>query len=210
MQNNLFQQMDSGANPTPPLHIQQISYKEALSLISICHYLGAKRFRCSVAFGLIDNNALVGVAVYHGLSAPETAVGAFGLQRNQQNGLWEIGRLVLRSDYNGKNYGSYFIRKSIMLLKKKYPIRAIIAYADSTCHRGAIYQAAGFTYCGLTAPKKDYFLGGKIQERGKTKGINGEWRTRSRKHRYIIVLDKSLNLKWPILPYPKGNLCQNV
>jgi hypothetical protein len=36
----------------------------------------------------------------------------------------------------------------------------------------------------------------KKLSRGKTKGIEGEWRPRSRKHRFVMLYDKRLNLKW--------------
>jgi len=28
------------------------------------------------------------------------------------------------------------------------------------------------------------------------KGLSGEWRPRSRKHRFVMVFDKTLNVKW--------------
>ena len=37
------------------------------------------------------------------------------------------------------------------------------------------------------------------------KELNGEWRQRSRKHRYMIVYDKTLRCKWKEEPYPKGD-----
>ena len=209
MQNIGHQSEDGGIYPTSPLQIISITKYEAKDFIGKYHYLGYKPFRCSYAFGL-SCGILMGVSVYHGLSAPETAVGAFGLQRNEQMGLWELGRLAVKPEFNGKNYGSFLIRRSIMLLRKQIQVKAVIAYADSTYHNGAIYQAAGFTYCGLTDKKKDYFINGMIRERGKTKGAGGEWHNRPRKYKYIVILDKSLNLRWSILPYPKRNLCQNV
>jgi len=194
-----------GANPTPPLHIQRITHAEAKDFLARYHYLGTKPFRCGEAFGLFGRE-LLGVAVYHGLSVPETAVGAFGLKRDEQDWLWELGRLALKSGYNGGVLGSYLIRRSIMLLRKQRPVRAVIAYADSSRHLGAVYQAAGFTYGGLTAPRRDFYVNGRIRERGKTKGVRGQWRPRPRKHRYIAVFDNSLCLRWPVLAYPKGDI----
>jgi len=144
---------------------------------------------------LFVNHLLVGCAVFHGLSAPETAVGAFGLERKQQHNLMELGRLVLHPKYNGKNYGSQLVGFSLRKLKS-YGVRAVISYADSSRHSGAIYRACNFKYYGLSAKKKDFYVNGKIQERGKTKGINGEWRDRPQKHRYIFLLDKTLKVYW--------------
>ena len=176
------------------MRIEKIDKLLAKQLISKYHYLGDKPFRSSVIYGLFDEE-LVGCAVFHGLSAPETAVGAFGLKRNEQDNLWELGRLVLKPEYNGKNYGSYLVGRSLRLLKQA-GARAVISYADSSHHTGAIYRACNFTYCGLSTKKKDFFINGRIQERGKTKGKIGEWRDRPQKHRYIYIFDKKLNLLW--------------
>ena len=186
--------------------VRAISHKDAQAMVSSFHYLGKKAFRHSFCFGLLDNEQFIGAIVFHGVSAPETVVGAFGLERNQQDGIYEIGRLILRPDCNGKNYGSMLVGRSIKLLRKQTEVKAIITYADSTFHNGAVYQACNFTYCGMSSPKKDFFFNGKIQERGKTKGMEGEWRPRPQKHRYVMIFDKSLSLKWASLAYPKRNL----
>lgn len=50
---------------------------------------------------------------------------------------------------------------------------------------------------GLTDPKKDfYYADGTKHSRGKVKGLQGEWKERSRKHRYVMIFDQSLTLKW--------------
>ena len=87
-------------------------------------------------------------------------------------------------------------------------MRAIISYADSDLHNGGLYAAVNFKYYGLTAPKKDFFVKQpdgtfKKQSRGVTKGVEGEWRPRSRKHRYLITYDKTLHTKWQEEKYPK-------
>ena len=71
------------------------------------------------------------------------------------------------------------------------------SYADSNFHSGTIYRFCNFTYFGLTEPKKDfYYADGTKHSRGSVKGVEGEWRDRSRKHRFMIVYDKSLTVKW--------------
>src|SRR5579859_4307383 len=185
---------DGGSTPTPSLQISQevrrISLQEMRSLVEPFHYLGKKRFRASFCFGLFMDSILVGGIAFHGISAPETAVGAFGLQRTEQDGLWEIGRLVLRPESNGKNLGSFLIGRAIKLLKKETTVRAVITYAEAPRHNGGVYRASNFTYCGLSNPKCDFYVYGVKQERGKTKGIvGGEWRPRPRKHRFVMVFD---------------------
>jgi hypothetical protein len=61
----------------------------------------------------------------------------------------------------------------------------------------------------LTAIKKDFWIlqedGTYIKhQRGKIKGLKGEYRPRTRKHRYLIVYDKNLKCLWNKQPYPKG------
>jgi predicted GNAT family N-acyltransferase len=174
--------------------------KDAREFVERHHYLGAKRFRCSYAFGLFDDGDLIGACVFHGISAPETAVGAFGLARTDQDGLWELGRLVLRADKNGQNRASFFVRRAIKELRKLTDVRAMISYADSSLHSGTVYKAAGFIYCGLTDKKCDFVVSGKTQERGSTRGKEGEWKPRTRKHRFILVFDTRLTLRWKVFP----------
>jgi hypothetical protein len=67
-------------------------------------------------------------------------------------------------------------------------------------HDGTIYRACNFSYYGLTDPKKDfYYADGTKHSRGSVKGEKGEWRERSRKHRYMMVFDKSLTMKWELV-----------
>lgn len=191
--------------------VKEITAQQAKPLIAYYHYLGAKGFRCSYAFGLYLDAELAGAIVYHGVSAPETVVGAFGLNRTDQQGIFEIGRLVLNPIYNGENWGSFLVGNSIKQLRKKTNVRAIITYADSSMHVGTVYQASNFKYCGLSAPKCDFVVNGKIRERGainqfwfgQVERAHGEWKPRPQKHRYVMVFDKSLVLKWQPQPYPK-------
>ena len=193
--------VDSGSIPTPPLQIlkevRKISLQEMRSLVEPFHYLGKKRFRASFCFGLFIEGVLMGGIAFHGISAPETAVGAFGLLRTEQDGLWEIGRLVLRPEGNGSNLGSFLIGKSIKFLRKETAVRAIITYAESPRHNGGVYRASNFSYCGLSNAKNDFYVNGIKQERGKTKGVaGGEWRPRPRKHRFVMIFDSTLSLRW--------------
>jgi hypothetical protein len=92
---------------------------------------------------------------------------------------------------------NWFVSKAIKRLRKDTEVKAIISYADSDYHHGTIYRACNFKYCGLSDAKKDfYFADGTKHSRGSTKGHEGEWRDRSRKHRYVMVFDKSLDLLW--------------
>jgi predicted GNAT family N-acyltransferase len=175
-----------------------ITAEQAKELVSKYHYLGSKSFRCECSYGAVIDNKVVGACVFHGVSVPETVVGAFGLARNEQEGIYELGRLVLNPRYNGQNHASEFVCASIRLFRKARKVRALISYAEAPRHKGTVYRASNFKYCGLSSPKKDFFVNGKIQERGKTRGIDGIWKDRPRKHRYILVFDKNLKLLWNV------------
>ncbi len=194
------------------LRLEKIEKKVCAELINKYHYLGKQgiAFRSGHNFGLYYGDTLIGVAVFHTVSVPETVQGCFGLGRNEQQGIWELGRLVIHPDYNCKNCTSWFLARAIKQLRKTTDVRAIISYADTDYHRGFIYQATNFKYYGLTAKKKDFWRkqpdGTYVkQSRGKTLGVEGEWRDRTRKHRYLMVFDKKLQTKWHEEPFPKEN-----
>jgi hypothetical protein len=195
---------DGGSTPTSPLHIcSEISYASAHEIVSKYHYLGQTRFIGQFCFGLIDGWEIVGAVVYSPLSVPNSAQSAFGFPRGSYPDLLEMSRMVLRPDLNGTNAGSKLIGYSLRALKKKN-IRAVITYADSSRHYGAIYQACNFSYHGLTPQKNDfYFSDGRKLTRGKSKGFEGKWVPRSRKHRYLYIFDKNLKSIWPQENFPK-------
>jgi GNAT superfamily N-acetyltransferase len=199
----MFQSVDGSSSLTSPLRFSEISYVEAYKLVSEFHYLGNKRFIGQYCFGIIQNYNFIGAVVYSPLSVPNSAQSAYGLPRGSYPDLLEMSRMVLKPELNGKNVGSQLISYSLRQLKKK-GIRAIISYADSTRHIGSLYQACNFTYHGLTPQKNDFiFADGSKLTRGKSKGFEGVWIPRSRKHRYVYRFDKKLNIIWPQEPYPK-------
>ena len=190
-------------------HIDRINKSEAADLLLRFHYLKdiSKTFKSGYNYGLYKNNefcplnigGIQGVCIFTGLPVPEIAKGAFGLERNEQQGLFELSRLCIHPDTQQEEYNitSWFVSRAIKQLRKDTKVRAIISYADSEHHGGTIYRACNFRYCGLSDPKKDfYFSDGTKHSRGKIGDAEGEWRDRSRKHRYVMVFDKSLELLW--------------
>ena len=189
--------------------IDRVTKSDAAELLLRHHYLKdiSKGFKSSYNYGLYKNNdfsplnigGIQGVCIFTGLPVPEIAKGAFGLERNEQQGLFELSRLCIHPDTQEREYNitSWFVSKAIKRLRKDTEVKAIISYADSDYHHGTIYRACNFRYCGLSEPKKDfYFADGTKHSRGSVKGCDGEWKDRSRKHRYVMVFDKSLNLLW--------------
>jgi len=202
-------------NSSPPFfmksdyYIDKISKKQAQEILLTYHYLKdiSKGFKSGHNYGLFKKNefsplnigGLLGVCVFTGLPVPEIAKGAFGLERNQQQGLFELSRLCIHPNTQSEEYNitSWFVSRAIKQLRKDTEVKAIISYADSDFHSGTIYRACNFKYCGLTDSKKDfYYADGTKHSRGKVKGLEGEWRDRSRKHRYVMMFDKKLKLLW--------------
>ena len=190
-------------------HIDRVNKSEAADLLLRFHYLKdfSKTFKSGYNYGLYKNNdfcplnigGIQGVCIFTGLPVPEIAKGAFGLERHEQDGLFELSRLCIHPTTQQSEYNitSWFVSKAIRRLRKETNVRGIISYADSDHHSGTIYRACNFRYCGLSEPKKDfYFADGTKHSRGSVKGSEGEWKDRSRKHRYVMIFDKSLELLW--------------
>ena len=189
--------------------IDRVTKSEAADLLLRFHYLKdiSKTFKSGYNYGLYKKNefcplnigGIQGVCIFTGLPVPEIAKGAFGLERHEQNGLFELSRLCIHPNTQQSEYNitSWFVSKAIRRLRKETNVRGIISYADSDHHSGTIYRACNFRYCGLSEPKKDfYFADGTKHSRGSVKGSDGEWRERSRKHRYVMIFDKTLELLW--------------
>ena len=190
-------------------HIDRVNKSDAADLLLRFHYLKdiSKTFKSGYNYGLYKNNefcplnigGIQGVCIFTGLPVPEIAQGAFGLERDEQEGLFELSRLCIHPVTQKEEYNitSWFVSRAIKQLRKETKVRAIISYADSEHHGGTIYRACNFRYCGLSDPKKDfYFSDGTKHSRGKIGNAEGEWRDRSRKHRYVMVFDKKLDLLW--------------
>lgn len=194
--------------------IEEISTSLTDDFLKRHHYLSQQGngFLSKVRYGLFrEDKKFVGVITFSGISVIETLIGAFdGFDKqSQQDGFWELSRLSMDDDTKERNLTSWFVSHSIQRLRKTYQVRAIISYADSRYHHGYIYQATNFKYYGMTAPKADFYenIAGVERQiwRGKVSGLKGEWKERPRKHRYMIVYDKSLKVRWTEEPFPKGD-----
>lgn len=185
--------------------ISRINKEQAADLLLKYHYLKdiSKGFKSGYNYGCFKNDELIGVIVFTMFPVPELSKGMLGLERNDQDGLFELSRLVIRPDIQKieHNITSWFVSRSIKQLRKDTSVRVILSYADSAFHSGTIYKACNFIYYGLSDKRTDFWIkqpdGSFIKHtRGKTLGVDGEWRPRSQKHRYLLVFDKSLTVKW--------------
>jgi len=190
-------------------YIERVTKKELEPLFLTHHYLKdeSKTFKSWYNYGLFKHTdwecplnigGCLGGIVFTSLPVPEIAVGAFGLNRNEQQGIFELSRLCIEPNTQSEEYNitSWFVSRAIKQFRKDTEVKAIISYADSSHHLGTIYRACNFKYYGLTDRKKDfYYSDGTKHSRGKVKGSEGEWKDRSRKHRYLMIFDKELKKK---------------
>jgi len=190
--------------------IKKIDKAECSKILLKHHYLKdiSKGFKSGFNYGVFKNDLCVGVVIYTGFPVPELSKGMLGLSRGDQEGLFELSRLCLTPEVQREehNLASWFVSKSIALLRKETKVRVILSYADADFHSGTVYRACNFNYYGLTAIKKDFWIkqpnGTYVKHsRGKVKGLKGEWRERSRKHRFVLMFDKNLKMLWKKVPY---------
>lgn len=142
-------------------YIDRITKKQAEELLLTYHYLKdiSKGFKSGYNYGLFKKNdfsplnigQLLGAIIFTGLPVPEIAKGAFGLERNEQEGLFELSRLCIHPQTQQSEYNitSWFVSKAIRQLRKDTEVKAIISYADSDFHGGTIYRACNFVYLSL-------------------------------------------------------------
>ena len=180
--------------------------KQIEPLLLDYHYLAKQSvtFKSGFNVGLFCGDEVVGACIFTGFPVPELAKGCFGLNRDEQQGLFELSRFVLRPDHQQQEYNlaSWFLSRSLKFLKaNKQPVKAVLSYADSQYHDGTLYKACNFSYYGLTDKKADFWIKQtdgtyKKHARGSVKYLEGEWRPRTRKHRFLQVYDKKLKCLW--------------
>jgi len=179
-----------------------IKSEEAVPWIMQKHY--AKRLpSISYAFGLYEENKLIGVITYGIPASNSLCEGVCGKEYKEY--VIELNRLCLLN--NTKNQSSFLVGNSIKMLPKP---KIIVSYADTAQgHVGYVYQATNFLFTGTTKERTDMSAGdGKHSRHAKDPSIR---QFRSAKHRYIYFhgtkIDKKLlqqKLNYEILVYPKG------
>ena len=202
------------------LRVEEITRKDCEPFIIGIHY--AKRWpSISYAYGLFDEDELIGIITYGTPLSSTLRVGLAGAEYKEK--VIELNRLCLK--YNRKNEASRLVGASLRML----PESIVISYADTEQgHIGYVYQACNFLYCGLSAKRTDWKIKGKEHLHNQT--ISDEFRgvpnrvealrdkygddfylaPRPRKHRYVyIVGSKTFKrkvkgaLKYTVGDYPK-------
>ena len=180
-------------------YVKAISRNDCEPYIIGIHY--AHRWpSISYSYGLFLNEDLCGVVTYGTPPSSTLKKGIAG--DNYKQDILELNRLCLLN--NLKNEASFLIAGSLNLLPKN---KIIISFADSSQgHLGTVYQAANFTYHGLSAKRTDWKVRGKEHLHGQTiadefRGVKNRAKamrdkygddfyleSRPRKHRYIYVI----------------------
>ena len=195
--------------------VLQIKSRETYSWLLNKHY--AKRIpHIMFSFGLYNATNLIGVLTYARPASNALCVGVCGREYSEY--VFELNRLCLLN--NKKNEASFFISKTLKLLKKP---KIIVSYADTNMdHNGYIYQATNFLYTGMSAKRTEWRMKGSnrhsktiteqstLEDRIKNTELY-ERVERPRKHRYIyFAADKKTKklfhskLNYKIKQYPKG------
>jgi hypothetical protein len=200
--------------------IRQIDSKSANVMVVENHYLHRKA-STMFAFGLFDNEEMIGCVIYGKPASPSLCVGVCGPEESSK--VLELTRLWIQ-DGTPKNTESYLIGRSLRLLPKDKDI--IVSYAEiGAGHIGIVYQATNWKYTGMSDRHVEWRLDGKsgshsrhlFDEHG---GVNGakafygdrlQRHERPRKHRYVFFNTTSkrrrkellAKLKYEIKPYPK-------
>jgi len=108
-------------------------------------------------FKLLDGNTLIGGMIYGRIAM----AGVWRKYASNETELTELRRLCCIDD-TPKNTESYFIGHTLRWLKKNTSIKRVISYADATYgHKGIIYKASNFMYCGMTAKGRVIMYHGK-------------------------------------------------
>ncbi len=183
--------------------VKKITYNDCLPFILNIHY--ARRIPCiQYAFGLFDNDKLIGVCTFGQPASPSLCKGIAG-ETNRKNVL-ELNRLVLLPEHNGKNNSSILISKSLKMLPKNL---FVVSYADieGWGHVGYVYQATNWLYTGKTKSRTNKYSDGHSRHYDKNE-TRRQYRTA--KYRYVYLTGnkkKQLKeLKYTVItPYPKGD-----
>lgn len=189
-----FQIDDGGSIPTSPLQlfVKLINKETAANFYRRWHYLGDKGLIGMYHMGAYYDGAIQGAITWHIPYTEEVCKSIFGT--TDQAGIFTLVRLAMTDDCP-KNSESRFLAVATKLLRKMELVKAIVTYADTAQnHNGTIYRASNYTYLGLTPQKADFWVDGAIKYRGKSKGIEGEWIDRSRKHLFVKVFDSKLQI----------------
>lgn len=174
------------------------------------HY--SKTIPCGrkMAFAIFEENVFTGVIIYS--TGANMNIGKpFGMKQGE---VIELTRVALK---NHKNPVTYYLSKTIKIIKEKSPrVKIIVSYADkdNQHHLGKIYQAGNWIYLGVSKRIDcQYWYKGKWTHYRTIWSLpNAEElhrtlpkRQNSSKYKYIYCMTKELRKEYlkQAKPYPK-------
>jgi hypothetical protein len=208
---------------TDAMHVRLIPKAVADALITQNHYSGSAVWSSCVHLGVYAAGDLIGAMQFGPAMNP--ASGGKVVRGTQPDQWLELNRMWL-SGAKPVNAASRAIRYALTLVRRRRPrVSWVQSFADERCGKlGAVYQAAGFLYCGSHFSEflhadgewfhKSLVGRAKVDKRGWGSGpkaarlaekIDTATRHEFRQYRYIRPLTKwaRRQLLLPVLPYPK-------
>jgi hypothetical protein len=201
------------------MEVRQIDFNDVKPWLLEKHY--ARRVcPVSFAFGLFVRDKLEGIVTFGKPASPPLRNGICGKEYAKL--VFELNRLCINSTAP-KNAASMIISRAIKQLPKDL---VLVSFADTAQgHVGYVYQATNWIYTGLSAKRTDWKIKGMEHLHGATIADMSRGRKerakfmrekfgdrfyladRPRKHRYVFFKNKKMTkyLKYPVLPYPKGD-----
>ena len=185
----------------------EIEKSDDIAFILPRHYSGRKP-QVTYSFGYYEDDSLVASLTIGKPASRALCIGICGHQFSSS--VYELNRLCAIDGLNTPL--SHFVSTALKMLKVHNLI--IVSYADTQMgHHGYIYQASNFIYTGLTKGRTDKYVEGNRHPRHYSNEMQGSLRrVRSPKHRYVYFASDRRHkkmylkhLKYPILPYPKGD-----
>lgn len=201
---------DGGSIPTPSLHFSPCRLADVSDFVKKNHYSHSYPGGIDLSFRLDFNGQLGGACLFGYKTGNVKAT--FLRSCSDVSKYRELVRLVLLDEVP-KNSESRFIGWCLRWLRKNTDLVGIVSFADPReGHRGTVYRATNWIYCGLQKPDRDriFIDGTEIHPRSCVgrygtssikrlieMGLNVTTAKREPKHRYVQIFQGSVaDLKW--------------
>ena len=200
------------------LLIAPCSFDAAKYAVMNWHYSQQMPIGKLISYGVWEDEIYIGAVLYGRGASPELG-SAYGLSQVE---CCELVRVALNKH---KASVSQIVSQTIKKLKETNPgLRLIVSFADPEHdHKGIIYQAMNWIYCGQSSPSKEYYYKDKwfhsrmlrptgfgtipeIARLSKEQQKQLPTREMKGKYRYIYPLDKAIrrSVDKLRLPYPSA------
>jgi hypothetical protein len=198
--------------------IAPCSHEAARYAVMNWHYSKRMPIGKLITYGVWENDKFIGAVIYGRGASPELGA-PYGLTQLE---CCELVRVALT---NHETSVSQIVAQTIKMLKESNPgLRLIISFADpEQSHKGTIYQAMNWIYCGTSSTSKEYLYKGKwhhsrmlrptgfgtvpeIAKLSKEQQKQLPVKENRGKFRYIYPLDKPMRRQVTklALPYPSA------